>query len=549
MIDFNIICLFGNFIAIFMYFGVSLFIGFAIPKSLQTRNLIIFNLCVGFWCLCPILINLDFFSYNEKIIIQRACYVFAVLLIPAFYNFVSSIINEDIFKKIRLPLYISSSIFISFLATNYFIKDVSLYKNLYQSNPGIIYYFFIAYLMTIFLILTYKIHKHESEHKYILLNGFLIQLFGGGIYFATILKWLPVYTFAGYVIAIGEFLLFYAVIKYDFTIYNENKQNAFQRYITETTKELIELKDLKTLSTNIENLLKRNTDCLNCEVFILQENKYKSYSNAKDIINKNTDFINIIISKHEIIIYNDVVKWAHEFKMENFLNLKAFFERKGLSYIVPLFFGDLIGFICIGAKKTNKNYTETDIKIFDLISYSASIAIQNVLLETNNIKDDLTGLYNKKFFNSKFQEYINLSIKNDRNFTLGFIDIDNFSKLNEELGHPNCDEKLKEFASLCNEHFRVDDFIARWGGEEFVILFPDIILEDGLRRLDDFRKIVTKKLNITFSSGVVFFDGKLKEQKEKNVKQIMRDLAKEADDYMYKAKKSGKNQIYSNYQN
>ncbi len=98
-------------------------------------------------------------------------------------------------------------------------------------------------------------------------------------------------------------------------------------------------------------------------------------------------------------------------------------------------------------KRHNREYTDIDKKVFDLIGYSGSIAIQNILLEKNTIKDDLTQLYNKKYFNSKFREYINLAIQNEYTFTVGFIDFDDFSLLNQKLGHLECDEKLKGFST------------------------------------------------------------------------------------------------------
>jgi diguanylate cyclase (GGDEF)-like protein len=285
---------------------------------------------------------------------------------------------------------------------------------------------------------------------------------------------------------------------------------------------------------------------LDCKIYILDKAKYINYAKEDESVDETHPLVDILSSQHDIISNREVKRWAYEIKTPNFIEITAFFEKHHLIYIIPLFFGDLIGFICVGPKKEGKEYTELDKKIFDLIGYSGSIAVQNIFLETTSIKDDLTQLYNKKYFNSKFREYINVSMQNENSFTLAFIDFDNFSTLNLDLGHLACDGKLKEFSKLAKKHFRIDDFIARWGGEEFVVLLPNTTLKDGSRILENFLRIIEKELNITFSSGMAFFNGKDKEHKQKNIEQLVTAITNESDKNMYQAKNNGKNQVYPN---
>jgi diguanylate cyclase (GGDEF)-like protein len=558
MIDFNLLCLLGNFLAVMMSFSIAIFVFFTLPKTKVNVFFTILNLFIGLWCLSPILINLTFLPH--KLLIQRIGYAFAIFLVPLFFEVVSSMGTSQNLKNIKMLMYFLSYSFLIALPTSYFIKDLAKVNSLYRPNPEIIYYIFIAYFglgigVSIYsLISTSLQYKDDLEKNYrmgiskFLLYGYGLEYIAGIMYFATVLNYIHTYTFSGYIVGAGGFVLFYAVIKHDFIIDSEKKQNAFQHYLTETTKELIELKDLKILSSSIDHILKRNTDCLDCKIYILEKEKYINYLKEDEIIDEKNSLIDILSSQHDIISHKEVKRWTYEIKTANFIEINNFFEKHYLNYIIPLFFGDLIGFICLGPKKAGKEYTELDKKIFDLIGYSGSIAVQNILLETNTIKDDLTQLYNKKYFNSKFREYINLSIQTEGTFTIGFIDFDDFSMLNEKLGHLACDEKLKEFATLAQKHFRIDDLLARWGGEEFVVLLPNTTLKDGSRILENFLRLIEKELNITFSSGMVFFDGKNKEHKRKNIEQLVTAITNESDKNMYQAKNNGKNQIYPNHE-
>ncbi|MCP4481319.1 MAG: GGDEF domain-containing protein [bacterium] len=557
MINLNLLFLLGNFLAISTSFVIAVFIYCTSSFKDKTKiAFIVLNLLICFWCFCPILINIDFIPH--KLIIQKFSYIFALFLLPVFAEIV--LVVEPKIRIFKNFLYLVSYTFLILLPTKYFIEGIVLVQNLYQSKPGIVYYFFIGYFglsAAILLVILYKSFiKHKSLETWsykrdvskFLLFGYGLEYFAGLIYFLTILQIIPLYSFAGYITCIGVIMLFfvyYTMLKDDFRIHHEQKQTELQQYITETTKTLIELNDIAKLSKNIKSLLKRNTNASKIIVFFIEKDKYVNYGDSnRQAIPDTHLLIEILTSQHKKIHTQEVKKWAQEIKTKTFTELNIYLNQNDLEYIIPLFFGGLIGFIGVGYKIDKSQYQCIDIQIFDLVSYSASIALQNILLLTSSIKDDLTGLYNKNFFDKKLKEQISLSLQDKSLFTLIFLDIDNFHKLNEILGHPKCDEKLRQFASLAKDHFRINDIIARWGGEEFAIILPQTSLDNTNNVALKFLKLIEEEVEITASCGLSFFDGRDKKYHTQTLEHLEKLITQKADSNMYKAKKNGKNRVF-----
>ena len=161
----------------------------------------------------------------------------------------------------------------------------------------------------------------------------------------------------------------------------------------------------------------------------------------------------------------------------------------------------------------------------------------------NTYIDDLTGLYNRK----KIKEYITSKII-ENNLLKGSIillDLDNFKKVNDELGHLEGDTLLKIFSDLLRNNFKDATVISRLGGDEFMIFIPTIITENDLKtRLDSFinklRKILHKyyiRQKLSVSIGVVFLDESFN---------TFEEIYKCVDSAMYVAKLQGKDCFYFN---
>lgn len=161
-------------------------------------------------------------------------------------------------------------------------------------------------------------------------------------------------------------------------------------------------------------------------------------------------------------------------------------------------------------------------------------------LQENVFRDNLTLLNNRESFNNKINELINESSRYERSFALLFIDLDNFKQINDEYGHLVGDQILKSVGSRLNVFNRGSDFIARYGGDEFVLLAPNISDLANLKQLAKVKFDIisgayavetaqhsVKNIIVEGSVGGAIFDIHGKTANE---------LIKAADQAMYKAK-------------
>ena len=158
--------------------------------------------------------------------------------------------------------------------------------------------------------------------------------------------------------------------------------------------------------------------------------------------------------------------------------------------------------------------------------------------------DFLTGLVNRRRLERALEDAIKDRKKRGYPSSLIFVDVDNFKQINDKYGHINGDLVLKELASIFRFYLRANTVIGRLGGEEFAILLPGTEIDDAVKVAERLRKIIenreikinhdeSKKIKITASFGVT-------EIKPDDTIEIVLNRADEA---MYEAKKSGKNQV------
>lgn len=162
------------------------------------------------------------------------------------------------------------------------------------------------------------------------------------------------------------------------------------------------------------------------------------------------------------------------------------------------------------------------------------------------ITDDLTGLYNQRFFLSEVIKEIERAKRHKRKLSLLFIDIDDFKSFNDSYGHWEGDFVLKKFAELIKKNVRDIDVTFRYGGEEFVILLPETSYKEAIEVAERIRVAVGKHVFHTYSlDGIPSEVSKtvsigVTELKEDD---NMESFLKRADNAMFQAKMSGKNKV------
>ena len=162
-------------------------------------------------------------------------------------------------------------------------------------------------------------------------------------------------------------------------------------------------------------------------------------------------------------------------------------------------------------------------------------------LSTMANEDKLTGLYNRQHFDKLSNAEFNQAKRESRNLSILFIDIDHFKKVNDTYGHDKGDEALRIVAKLIRASCRKSDYVARYGGEEIVVILPKTISQDALQVARDINAIIARQsqhllgFQLTVSIGVATFpdDGS-----------TLKQIIKSADRALYRAKDAGRNRVW-----
>lgn len=158
------------------------------------------------------------------------------------------------------------------------------------------------------------------------------------------------------------------------------------------------------------------------------------------------------------------------------------------------------------------------------------------------LHDALTELPNRVLLEDRFKVALRLASRTVHKVGVCFIDLDHFKNINDTLGHKVGDRLLQAFSEVLNTQLRAGDTLARWGGDEFVLLLPDMQSEDSIREtIKKVREVMQAPLqvddadlSVTFSMGVAIYPDDGDE---------VETLFSEADRAMFHAKSQGRNQV------
>ena len=211
--------------------------------------------------------------------------------------------------------------------------------------------------------------------------------------------------------------------------------------------------------------------------------------------------------------------------------------------------------IFIDRGKSQRQFESYEIRVLKAFLQTTSIIYENMLLyhkmvklyrikEQEAITDALTSVFNYRFFLSQIEREIVRSERHSKHFSVAMIDIDNFKQYNDSQGHLNGDEALKLIAKTILGNIRKSDTLARYGGDEFVMILPELDKHQSKSLAEKLcmvigktkvpRKRATRKVNLTVSLGISTFpeDGLTEDE-----------LLKKADEALYQAKDIGRNAV------
>jgi diguanylate cyclase (GGDEF)-like protein len=172
-----------------------------------------------------------------------------------------------------------------------------------------------------------------------------------------------------------------------------------------------------------------------------------------------------------------------------------------------------------------------------------SLALSNIALReklrTQALRDPLTGLYNRRYMEDVLDRYANLAERNGSTLAIVMFDLDHFKRLNDEHGHALGDAVLSEVAASVIGAIRPSDVACRYGGEEFVVLFPDCSMTEALAKAEVLRSRIERLsenhgARVSASFGVATIP-------ETSAK--VADVLADADAALYRAKGEGRNRV------
>ena len=267
-------------------------------------------------------------------------------------------------------------------------------------------------------------------------------------------------------------------------------------------------------------------------------------SRLKDVRIKLGEGIGGWVAEHgEAVLIEDVTK-EPRFSLENEV-WQA--EARSIACVPVKGRGHVLGAIELVSTSEDKHFHEDDIPILANLADYAAIAMENARyvqrIQDLTITDDCTALYNARHLNFVLDAEIYRSIRYSYEFSVIFIDLDHFKRVNDTHGHMAGSKLLWHVGTLIKGHLRLIDYAFRYGGDEFVVLLPQTSKHNALSVVRRLRELLNSKVflneeglkvKVTASFGVAGFPVDARTRK---------DLLYLADEAMYLVKNTTRNNI------
>lgn len=298
--------------------------------------------------------------------------------------------------------------------------------------------------------------------------------------------------------------------------------NSFVISLLDITNEITMRENIQTILNSQDNIL-----------IIIDEYMHLTYANQKfftllnisnieEFYNKFEFLSDIFLKDRRFFFPQNKQNWIQELlKLQEEQRITSIIDQKDFSQkafiLKPVYLEKTNSYLC--------SFTEY-----------TKLALETQNLSQKAYTDELTKISNRAKFNEDLHNEIEYFKRYHSPFCLVLFDIDLFKNVNDTYGHDIGDKILQELASLISKHIRVSDIIARWGGEEFVIILNKTSLQEAFSIAENLRKNIEKNnfyhnLRITCSFGI----------SQITRKDTHTTLFKRVDRALYEAKRSGRN--------
>lgn len=199
---------------------------------------------------------------------------------------------------------------------------------------------------------------------------------------------------------------------------------------------------------------------------------------------------------------------------------------------------NIIGYLYLESDRILNNFTDEGLKkCIRLCSFLALLIEKHQLTLAASI-DKLTGALTRKYLEDTLRSVMERSSSYGEAFSIIMYDLDKFKNVNDRFGHQTGDEVLRRVSRVVMDNIGRDDYLGRYGGEEFIVILPGkgideaLIIADELRKKIQHESMLANKTGVTVSMGVVSYPAH---------GQIVKELVEKADQALYAAKESGRN--------
>jgi diguanylate cyclase (GGDEF)-like protein len=214
--------------------------------------------------------------------------------------------------------------------------------------------------------------------------------------------------------------------------------------------------------------------------------------------------------------------------------------------------GRVIGVLNLSDKATGEEFNKEDLNVIQSFAAHAAIVMERHIfinkteeLKKLTITDPLTGLLNRRYLHERLRDELARSERHSHNFSLLMLDIDGFKNCNDTLGHPVGDKILKTVADTLLNAVRSIDIVARYGGDEFVVILPETVNSVAVDIAERIRNNMSQKMvhtngdfpqthTLTTSIGIASYP-----EHGETVEQLLANV----DKALYYAKNRGKNRV------
>jgi diguanylate cyclase (GGDEF)-like protein len=231
---------------------------------------------------------------------------------------------------------------------------------------------------------------------------------------------------------------------------------------------------------------------------------------------------------------------------------------------VPIYIGKHVcGVLELINRLDGKTFTKRDMTLLEIFAGYTSFTLQNALdakrAQELAKKDDLTGLYNDRWFNVRVNESLAQARNTGKELVVIFMDLDQFKEINDRHGHLAGSQVLREVGFLLKRIVQSGEAtVARYGGDEFVMILPETALEEGVRVCEEIRKTIAGHTFLSREwayhmpplhlSGIISASIGVAQHIPDTNSTVSIDveknqLLKRADAAMYRAKSAGRNQV------